>query len=59
MSDNKKTKAQLIEMLAEAVRNTQPQQVPHTQEKIGETQPRKERSASKAKRSPSANRKRQ
>lgn len=61
MSDNKKTKAQLIEMLAEAVRNTQPQQVPHTQEPIGETQPRKKRSAStaKAKRSPSANRKRQ
>jgi hypothetical protein len=58
MSDNKKTKAQLMEMLAEAVRNTQPQQVPHTQDPIGETPSRKKRSASKApakaKRSPSA-----
>ena len=56
MSDNKKTKAQLMEMLAEAVRNTQPQQVRRTQEPVGEAQTRKKRSASKAKakRSPSA-----
>jgi hypothetical protein len=62
MTDDKKTKAQLIEMLAEAIRNTQPQQAPQTQERVGEAQPRKKRSASKApakaKRSPSANRRR-
>jgi len=33
MSDKTKTKAELLEMLAEAVRNTQPQPVGNTQPK--------------------------
>jgi len=46
MSD-KKTKAELLEMLAEAVRNTQPQPVGNTQpERKRKTQSRKTRPAS-------------
>ena len=56
MSDKTKTKAELLEMLAEAVRNTQPQPVGNTQpepvresqpEQKRKTQPRKTRPASK------------
>jgi hypothetical protein len=47
MSD-KKTKAELLEMLAEAVRNTQPQPVGNTQpERKRKTQSRKTRPASR------------
>jgi hypothetical protein len=43
MSD-KKTKAELLEMLAEAVRNTQPQPVGNTQpEPVRESQPERKR----------------
>ncbi len=56
MSDKKKTRAELLEMLAEAVRNTQPRPVGNTQpepvrdsqpEPKRKTQPRKTRPASK------------
>jgi hypothetical protein len=50
MSDKTKTKtkAELLEMLAEAVRNTQPQPVAHThREPEQEIQPRKTRPAPK------------
>ena len=56
MSDKTKTKAELLEMLAEAVRNTQPQPVRSTQpepvrdaqpESKRKTQPRKTRPAPK------------
>ena len=40
MSDKTKTKAELLEMLAEAVRNTQPQPVRNTQpEPVRDAQP--------------------
>ena len=45
MSD-KKTKAELLEMLAEAVRNTQPQPVGNTQpEPVHDPQPERKRKA--------------
>ena len=48
MSDKTKTKAELLEMLAEAVRNTQPPPVRNTQpEPKRKTQPRKTALASK------------
>jgi hypothetical protein len=56
MSDKTKTKAELLEMLAEAVRNTQPPPVRNTQpepvrdarpESKRKTQPRKSRPAPK------------
>jgi hypothetical protein len=42
MSD-KKTRAALYEMLAEAVRNTQPQPVPKQPEPVSNTQPAQQR----------------
>jgi hypothetical protein len=50
MSDKiiKKSKAELHEMLAEAVRNTQPQSVPNAQpDPVRDTHPRKTRPAPK------------
>ncbi|HWZ38683.1 MAG TPA: hypothetical protein VNY08_10320 [Bradyrhizobium sp.] len=44
MSDKTKTKAELLEMLAEAVRNTQPPPVRNTQpEPVGDAQPEPKR----------------
>jgi len=44
MSDKTKTKAELLEMLAEAVRNTQPPSVPNTQpEPVRDAQPEPKR----------------
>ena len=46
MSDKIKTKAELLEMLAEAVRNTQPQPVRNTQpEPVRDAQPEPKRTA--------------
>ena len=50
MSDKTKTKAELLEMLAEAVRNTQPEPVRDAQpESERKTQPRKPRRSARPK----------
>ena len=56
MSD-KKTKAELLEMLAEAVRNTQPQPVGNTQpEPVHDPQPERKRKAQSHKTRPASQR---
>jgi len=56
MSD-KKTKADLLEMLAEAVRNTQPQPVGNTQpEPVHDPQPERKRKAQSHKTRPASQR---
>jgi hypothetical protein len=56
MSD-KKTKAELLEMLAEAVRNTQPQPVGNTQpEPVHDPQPERKRKTQSRKTRPASQR---
>jgi hypothetical protein len=56
MSDNK-TKAELLEMLAEAVRNTQPQPVGNTQpEPVHDPQPERKRKTQSRKTRPASQR---
>jgi hypothetical protein len=57
MSDKTKTKAELLEMLAEAVRNTQPQPVRNTQpEPVRDAQPEPKRKTQPRKTRPAPNR---
>ena len=57
MSDKTKTKAALLEMLAEAVRNTQPQPVANTQpEPVHDPQPEPKRKAQSHKTGPASQR---
>jgi hypothetical protein len=57
MSDKTKTKAELLEMLAEAVRNTQPQPVRNTQpEPVRDAQSEPKRKTQPGKARPAPNR---
>jgi hypothetical protein len=57
MSDKTKTKAELLEMLAEAVRNTQPQPARNTQpEPVRDAQPEPKRKTQPGKARPAPNR---
>jgi hypothetical protein len=56
MSDKTKTKAELLEMLAEAVRNTQPPPVRNTQPEPVGAAPTEPRSATKPKTRPAPKR---
>jgi hypothetical protein len=57
MSDKTKTKAGLLEMLAEAVRNTQPQPVGNTQpEPARDAQPERKRKTQSRKTGPASQR---
>jgi hypothetical protein len=57
MSDKTKTKAALLEMLAEAVRNTQPQPVANTQrEAVRDPQPKLKRKTQSRKMRPASKR---
>ena len=56
MSDKSKTKAELLQMLAEAVRNTQPPPLRNAQpDPIRDTQPESKRKTQPAKRDPRRN----